>query len=153
MAGTLLRFSDQPSRFETTHQRLKDLADYFGVSQNKAAAYAINLLWEQLQADDELAAGAAFTRQGTKIGGIRYLGLPADEADELRAKAARTQARAAQGVPAPHFDDGEITRNMFFGLLPQDVQDAIRAEADPVARRQRFQAAVDAALADDATEG
>lgn len=149
----MLRFADTPSRFETTHQRLKDLADYFGVSQNKAAAYAINLLWEQLQADDELAAGAAFTRQGTKIGGIRYLGLPADEADELRAKAARTQARAAQGVPAPHFDDDEITRNMFFGLLPQDVQDAIRAEADPVARRQRFQAAVDAALADDATDG
>ncbi|SHE74241.1 hypothetical protein [Thermomonas hydrothermalis] len=149
----MLRFADTPSRFETTHQRLKDLADYFGVSQNKAAAYAINLLWEQLQADDELAAGAAFTRQGTKIGGIRYLGLPADEADELRAKAARTQARAAQGVPAPYFDDDEITRNMFFGLLPQDVQDAIRAEADPVARRQRFQAAVDAALADDATDG
>lgn len=153
MTGTMLRFADTPSRFETTHQRLKDLADYFGVSQNKAAAYAINLLWEQLQADDELAAGAAFTRQGTKIGGIRYLGLPADEADELRAKAARTQARAAQGVPAPYFDDDEITRNMFFGLLPQDVQDAIRAEADPVARRQRFQAAVDAALADDATDG
>jgi biotin carboxylase len=147
--STLLRFSDTPSRFETTHDRLKDLADYFGVSQNKAAAYAINLLWEQLQADDELAAGAAFTRQGTKIGGIHYLGLSADEADELRAKAARTQARAAQGVPAPHIDDDEITRNMFFGLLPQDVQDAIRAEADPVARRQRFQAAVDAALAED----
>lgn len=153
MASTVLRFAEQPSRFETTHQRLKDLADYFGVSQNKAAAYAINLLWEQLQADDELAAGAAFTRQGTRIGGVHYLGLPADEADDLRAKASRTQARAAQGVPAPHLDDDEITRNLFFGLLPKDAQDAIRAEPDPLARRRLFQAACQAALVDDVTDG
>ena len=80
-------------------------------------------------------------------------GLHADEADDLRAKAARTQARAAQGVPAPHLDDDEITRNLFFGLLPKDVQDAIRAEPDPLARRRLFQAACQAALVDDVTDG
>lgn len=34
----VVRFANRVSQFETTHQRLKDIAEFLGVSQNKAVA-------------------------------------------------------------------------------------------------------------------
>jgi len=124
-----LRFADAPSKFETTHQRLKDLAEYFGVSQNKAAAYAINRLWEMLSADGELQHVSAHKRQGVQVGRVSYLGE-----DEERLQRIRTRIEA--GVPLPHEDDESLDRHPFLRLLPQHLQDAVRREKDPTAKRR-----------------
>ena len=44
----VVRFSDKISETETTHERVKAIADRLGISQNKAVHYAINLAHNQI---------------------------------------------------------------------------------------------------------
>jgi len=48
MKEIAVRLSEQVSRFETTRERLKDIAEHLGVSEQNAVAYAINKAWEYL---------------------------------------------------------------------------------------------------------
>ncbi len=124
-----LRFANTPSQFETTHRRLKDLAEFFGVSQNKAAAYAINRIWEMLSEDGELQHTLAHKRQGVRVGRVSYLNADEDHLQRIR-------ERLAAGVPLPHEDDESLDRHPLLLLLPQDQQDAVRREKDPMAKRR-----------------
>jgi hypothetical protein len=127
MSSLVLRFSDQVSRFETTQQRLKDIAEYFGLSQNKAAAYAINALWEHLAQNEGLEEALAFKRQGKEVGGITYM-----NAEDVQ----RAQARVSQGVELPHENDSELENNLLFQFLSAKQQAAIHAASDPAEKRR-----------------
>jgi hypothetical protein len=129
MASLVVRFSAHPSKFETTHQRLKDIAEFLGVSQNKAAAYAINLAWQRLAEEEEMLEELEFKRHGRKVGQITYLNHPEDAIQ-------RTEDRIADGVPLPHEDDSELESNLLFRFLSQDQQAAIRAASDPAEKRR-----------------
>ncbi|GIX24742.1 MAG: hypothetical protein KatS3mg122_1973 [Caldimonas sp.] len=125
----VVRFSKQVSRFETTHDRLKDIAEYLGVSQNEAAAYAINLAWKHLVEEEDMDVELAYKRHGVQVGHISYLN--ADPAFIERVK-----ARIAKGIPLPHEDDSSLETDLLFMFLSKERQDAIRAAADPMEKRR-----------------
>lgn len=125
----VVRFSEQVSKFETTHQRLKDIAEFLGVSQNKAVAYAINKAWEHLAEHEDMHEELEFKRRGVKVGGITYL-------NEDPAFIKRVRERIASGIPLPHEDDDEIERNVLFMFLSKEQQEAILAAADPAEKRR-----------------
>jgi hypothetical protein len=129
MKSLVVRFSDQVSKFETTHQRLKDVAEFLGVSQNKAVAYAINQAWEHLAEHEEMLEDLEWKRHGVKVGGITYLNHDQAFLDRVR-------ERVAEGVPLPHEDDEILERNLLFSFLRKEQQDAIRAAADPAEKRR-----------------
>lgn len=125
MTTLIVRFSDRVSEMETTHQRLKDIAEHLGVSQNKAIQRAINLLYEELDTDLELA----FKRHGVKVGGITYLNVPQEQLD-------RIAARIKAGIPLPHDDNGTLESNILFALLPEEEQAKVKAEPDMLEKRK-----------------
>ncbi len=61
----VIRFSERPSQFETTRQRLRDIAEFLGVSQNKAAAHAINQLWDHLNRRQDMQGELEKSRSET----------------------------------------------------------------------------------------
>lgn len=125
----VVRFADKASQFETTHQRLKDLADFLGVSQNKAIAYAINKAWEMLNEQDDMQVELAFRRHGVKVGRITYLNADQDFIQ-------RVNERIASGTPLPHSDDSSLETDLLFMFLSKEQQDAIRATPDPKEKRR-----------------
>ncbi len=129
MKSLVVRFSEQVSQFETTHGRLKDIAEYLGVSQNKAVAYAINKAWEYLDEHEDMLRELEFKRRGCKVGGVTYLNAPEDF---IR----RVKERMANGVPLPHEDDEELERNLLFQFLSKEQQAAVRAASDPAEKRR-----------------
>ncbi|MEO1767960.1 hypothetical protein [Thiobacter aerophilum] len=129
MKSLVVRFSDQVSKFETTHQRLKDIAEFLGVSQNKAVAYAINQAWEYLAEHEEMREELEWKRHGVKVGGITYLNHDQAFLDRVR-------ERIAKGVPLPHEDDDHLESGLLFCFLSKEQQDAIRAAADPAEKRR-----------------
>lgn len=129
MTSLVVRFSEQTSQFETTHHRLKDIADFLGVSQNKAVAYAINLAWERLAKEEEMLEDLEFKRHGVKLGKITYLHAPEDFVH-------RVKERIAKDIPLPHEDDDEIESGLLFRFLSKEQQDAIHATADPAEKRR-----------------
>lgn len=125
----IVRFSNTVSRFETTRQRLKDIAEFLGVSQNKAAAYAINQAWERLAADEEMLEALEFKRNGVKVGGITYLHTDPAFLDRVR-------ERVSNRVPLPHDDDDSLENDLLFRFLSKEQQAAIRAASDPDEKRR-----------------
>lgn len=129
MKNLVVRFSDRVSEMETTHQRLVDIADYLGVSLNKAVQYAINKAYERLAEEDDIEADLYFKRHGRKVGSVTYVN--ADE-DFIR----RVEGRIKKGVPLAHEDDESLERNLLFKLLPEDQQAQVRAANDPDDKRR-----------------
>ncbi len=129
MKSLVVRFSDKTSRFETTHQRLKDIAEFLGVSQNKAVAYAINKAWELLDEQEDMQFELAFKRHGVKVGGVTYLNVEPEFIE-------RVKELIAKGIPLPHEDDDAIESNLLFRFLTKEQQAAIRAETDPLEKRR-----------------
>jgi len=125
----VVRFSDQVSKFETTHQRLKDIAEFLGVSQNKAVAFAINLAWEYLAEHEDMREGLEFKRHGVKVGGVTYL-------NHDPAFIERVRERIANGVPLPHEDDESLEGGLLFMFLSKEQQDAIRAATNADEKRR-----------------
>lgn len=124
----VVRFADQVSQFETTRQRLKDIAEFLGVSQNEAVAYAINEAWEYLAEHEDMREALEFKRRGVKVGGITYLNHDPDFVD-------RVKERLAKGVPLPHEDDDALESNLLFQFLTEEQQAAVRAVASPAEKR------------------
>jgi hypothetical protein len=124
----VIRFSDHVSRFEATHQRLKDIAEFLGVSQNKAAAYAINKVWEDLAENEEMLEDLEWKRHGVQVGQITHLNH--DPVFIERAK-----QRVANGDPLPHEDDDDLERALSFQFLTEEQQSQIRAASDPKEKR------------------
>lgn len=133
MKSLVVRFSDKPSKFETTHQRLKDIAEFLGVSQNKAIAYAINMAWEHLKDHEEMLEELEFKRHGVKVGGIAYLHAEPEFIGRVR-------ERIAKGVPLPHEDDESLERNLLFQFLTVEQQNVVRGEPDPLKKRHLISA-------------
>lgn len=133
MKSLVVRFSDKASKFETTQQRLKDIAEYLGVSQNKAIAYAINQVWQRLIEDEDMDVELAYKRHGVKVGKITYLN--ADPAFIERAR-----ERLANDVPLPHEDDESLERNLLFQFLTVEQQNVVRSEPDPLKKRHLISA-------------
>lgn len=129
MSSLVFRFSESVSRFETTQQRLKDIAEFLSVSQNKAAAYAINKTWESLAEQEDMLEELEFKRHGRKVGKVTYLN---HDEDAIR----RIEERIANGVPLPHEDDDTLERNLLFRLLTTEQQDRVKTEQDPLMKRQ-----------------
>ncbi|PZP51873.1 MAG: hypothetical protein DI596_14300 [Azospira oryzae] len=129
MKSLVVRFSEQVSKHETTHQRLKDIAEFLGVSQNKAVAYAINKAWEYLAEHEDMLETLELKRYGTEVGGITYL-----NADPAFIE--RVRERITKGIPLPHEDDDSIENDLLFMFLSKEHQDAIRATADPMEKRR-----------------
>lgn len=125
----VVRFSDKTSQFETTHQRLKDIAEFLGVSLNKAVAYAINEAWKHLDEQEDMQVELAFKRHGVKVGGVTYLNHEPEFIE-------RVKERIAKGIPLPHEDDETLERDLFFMFLSKEQQDAIRAATDPLEKRR-----------------
>lgn len=128
MKSLVVRFSDKTSTFETTHQRLKDIAEFLGVSQNKAVAYAINQAWQRLAGEEDMLEELEFKRHGVKVGGITYL-------NHDPAFIERVKERIAKGVPLPHEDDDELESNLLFQFLTEEQQAAVRSASSPDAKR------------------
>lgn len=124
----VVRFANQVSQFETTHQRLKDIAEFLGVSQNKAVAYAINQAWEYLAEHEDMREELEFKRRGVKVGGITYL-------NHDPAFIERVRERIAKGVPLPHEDDDALESNLLFQFLTEEQQAVVRAAASPAEKR------------------
>ena len=132
-----LRLSDQPSRMETTHERLALVAQHLGVSLNRAASFAINQLYEKVEAEqraDDARLERAFHEHGVKIGGATYLGLDA-------AAIERARSREKAGVPFAAIDDDQLERHLVFAMLSPDRQARVRA-ASPDAKREALASAV-----------
>ena len=111
----VVRFSDKISETETTHERVKAIADRLGISQNKAVHYAINLAHNQII--------------GQQVGCITYLGAPQDAIQ-------RAQERVAQGVPMAHTEDDQLEKNLFFSLLPEATKKQAHEVTDPAEKRK-----------------
>lgn len=124
MKTLVVRFSDRVSEMETTHQRLKDISEHLGVSQNKAIQYAINKAYEDLELEAELQ----FKRHGTEIGGVTYLNHPKDAL-------VRIEARVKAGVPLPHEDDESLESNLLFACLTEDQQAKVKATKNTLEKR------------------
>jgi len=118
MKSLVIRFSEQVSKFETTHQRLKDIAEYLGVSQNKAVAYAINEAWKNLAKNEDMLEELEFKRHGRNGGGVTYL--------------------HADGVPLSHEDDS-IENDLLFRFLSKEQKEAIRS-APSLEEKRRLKA-------------
>jgi molybdenum-dependent DNA-binding transcriptional regulator ModE len=129
MKEIAVRLSEQVSRFETTRERLKDIAEHLGVSEQNAVAYAINKAWEYLDEHEDMLYELESKRRGRKVGGITYLNYPEDF---LR----RVEERIAKGVALPHEDDDALESNLLFQFLSRDQQAAIRAASDPAEKRR-----------------
>jgi|GEM_PF-5274779 hypothetical protein len=129
MKSLVVRFSEQVSKHETTHQRLKDIAEFLGVSQNKAVAYAINKAWEYLAEHEEMLEELEFKRHGIKVGGITYLNHEPEFIERVR-------ERIAKGIPLPHEDDDSLESNLLFRFLSAEQQEAIRSASDPDEKRR-----------------
>jgi len=123
----VIRFADRVSQTQTTHERLKALADHFGVSQNKAAHMAINRLYDETATDR--AIEAEFLKHGRKVGGVTYLHAPEDFL-------LRVEDRIRRGIPLPHEDDDALEHNLLFKLLPPDVQACVISATDPMDKRR-----------------
>jgi serine phosphatase RsbU (regulator of sigma subunit) len=131
-----LRLSNRTSKFETTPERLKDIAEFLGVSQNKAAAYAINQLWEHLVENEEMLEELEFKRHGVKVGNVTYL----NETEEAIAK---RRANLKAKKPLPHILDESLESNFLFAGLPEQEQAIIRAASTPDQKRRLLAEAVD----------
>lgn len=125
MKTLVVRFSDRVSTMETTHQRLKEIAEHLGVSQNKAIQYAINKVYEDLDLDAE----AQFKQHGVKVGGITYLNHPKDALD-------RVEARLKAGIPLPHEDDETLESNLLFASLSEEEKAIVRSTPDMLEKRR-----------------
>ncbi|WP_126448382.1 hypothetical protein [Sulfuricystis multivorans] len=125
----VVRFSDQVSKFETTHQRLKDIAEFLGVSQNKAVAFAINQAWEYLAEHEDMREELEFKRHGVKVGGVTYL-------NHDPAFIERVRERIAKGVPLPHEDDDGLDGGLTFLFLTEEQQRQVRDTTDPAEKRR-----------------
>lgn len=124
----VVRFADQVSRFETTHQRLKDIAEFLGVSQNKAVAYAINRAWEYLAEHKDMREELEFKRRGVKAGGITYL-------NHDPAFIERVRERIAKGIPMPHEDDESLENNFLFSFLSEEQKNQVRSASSALEKR------------------
>lgn len=122
----VVRFADRVSPTQTTHERLKAVADHLGVSQNKAVHMAINALHEHIE--DDIAMAEEFRLHGRKVGGVTYL-----NADEAFIR--RVEDRIARGVPLPQEDDESLERHLLFTLLSEEEQAQVKAAADPMQKR------------------
>lgn len=122
----LVRFADRVSATQTTADRIKTIADHFGVSQNKAAHIAINRLFDEIASDVD--AEAEFEKHGRKVGGVTYLHTPEDF---LR----RVEERIAKDIPLPHEDDESLESNLLFRFLSEEQQDRVKAASDPLQKR------------------
>lgn len=129
MKSLVVRFSEKPSKFETTHQRLKDIAEFLGVSQNKAIAYAINQTWEHLKEHEEMLEELEFKRHGAKVGGITYLHAEPEFIERVR-------ERIAKGIPLPHEDDESLERNFLFSFLSEEQRQRIAAASTADEKRR-----------------
>lgn len=126
MTTLVVRFSDRVSEMETTHQRLKDIAEHLGVSQNKAIQRAINHLYEQHAVEME------FKRHGVQVGGVTYLNTPKEQIE-------RIAARIKAGIPLPHVDDGTLENHIMFALLLEEEQAKVKAEPDMLEKRKMIE--------------
>lgn len=129
MKTLAVRFSDQVSEMETTHQRVKDIAEFLGVSQNKAVQYAINKAYDQLNDDRNIEAELHFKRHGRQVGGVTYLNHPEDFLG-------RVQKRIKDSIPLPHEDDESLERNLIFKLLTEEQQAQAKATQDVLEKRR-----------------
>ncbi|MBU0501459.1 MAG: hypothetical protein KJ558_10210 [Gammaproteobacteria bacterium] len=129
MKSLVVRFSSKVAAFETTHDRLKDIAEFLGVSQNKAAHYAINKAWESLASNDDMREDLEFKRHGRKVGKVTYLNAPDDLIQ-------RVEERIAKGIPLPHEDDQDLEGSLLFRLLSAEQQNQVRSECSPLAKRR-----------------
>lgn len=129
MKSLVVRFSAKPSKFETTHQRLKDIAEFLGVSQNKAIAYAINQTWERLKEHEEMLEELEFKRHGVKVGGITYLHAEPEFIERVR-------ERIAKGIPLPHEDDESLERNFLFSFLSEEQKNQVRSASSALEKRR-----------------
>jgi len=141
MKTLLIRFSEKASRFETEHNRVKDIAEFLGVSQNRAVAYAINMAWQHLADNEDMLEELEFRRRGYKVGKVACLNTD----EEYRE---RIEKRIAKGVPLPLEDDSELESGLLFRFLSPEQQDSIRAAASPEEKR-RLKAKLLAELAPD----
>lgn len=129
MKTLAVRFSDQVSEMETTHQRLKDISEFLGVSQNKAVQYAINKAYDQLNEDKDIEAGLHFKRHGRQVGGVTYLNHSEDQLQRIK-------QRIKGGIPLPHEDDEALEHNLIFKLLSEKQQAQVKATQDALEKRR-----------------
>lgn len=129
MKTLVVRFSNRVSEMETTHQRLQDIAEFLGVSQNKAIQYAINKTYEHLEESKDIEAELHYRRHGTQVGGVTYLNTPEDFIK-------RVEERIRDGIPLPHEDDESLERSLLFKLLKEDQQAQVRATQDILEKRR-----------------
>jgi riboflavin biosynthesis pyrimidine reductase len=131
-----LRLSTHVSKFETTPERLKDIAEFLGVSQNKAAAYAINQLWKHLVENEEMLEELEFKRHGVKVGNVTYL-------NETEEALAERRANLKAKKPLPHILDKSLESNFMFAALPEEEKAIIRAASTPDEKRRLLAEAVE----------
>lgn len=142
MTTLAVRFANKVSKMETTQQRVKDLAGLLGVSQNKAIHYAVNQAYEALfeTPEQEAAADALREKEAVVVGGISYRGA---SPEFLR----RVQSRIDAGTPLPHEDDETLESNLLFSMLEPYQQAQVKAQSDPLTKRELIAAFVKAAAA------
>jgi len=128
MKSLVVRFSDKHSKFETTQQRLKDIAEFLGVSQNKAVAYAINQTWKHLDEHEDMLVELEFKRHGVKAGSITYLHAEPDFIERVR-------DRIAKGIPMPHEDDESLENNFLFSFLSEEQKNQVRSASSALEKR------------------
>lgn len=129
MKALAVRFSDHVSEMETTHQRLKDIAGFLGVSQNKAVQYAINKAYDQLNEDKDIEAELHFKRHGRQVGGVTYLNHSEDQLQRIK-------QRVKDGIPLPHEDDEALEHNLVFKLLSEEQRAQVKATQDVLEKRR-----------------
>lgn len=113
----------------TTHQRLKDIAEFLGVSQNKAIQYAVNTAYDALNEGGDLEAELQFKRHGVRAGGVTYL----NHSPEF---VKRVQKRIKAGVPLANEDDEGLEHNLLFSFLSAKQQARVRAAREPLEKRR-----------------
>jgi len=126
-------FSETPSRFETTKERVEEIAKILGVSKNKAIAYAVNELYERLI---EEKIEEEFAKRGKRVANALYLNVPEEELAELSENVSRK-------VPLPLIRDSELEHNFLFAGLPEEKKEAIRNAATPEEKRALLAQAVE----------
>jgi hypothetical protein len=119
-----------------TPDRLADIAEFLGATQNTAAAYAINQVWECLAEHEEMLEALEFERRDVKVGEVTYLDASEEESAERR-------ANLEANKPLPNITDKSLETHLLFTLLPEEDQAIIRAANTPDEKRRLLAEAVD----------